>query len=95
MDRKGFFWSDGRIFDLLFGKETLAEAEAGIPYDEQIGIINREVRKKKKELRQKHGMFYQFKLGAKEAQKDLKSATSYAKVLAASKKPKGLPEDKK
>ncbi|OBA24016.1 hypothetical protein METBIDRAFT_30371 [Metschnikowia bicuspidata var. bicuspidata NRRL YB-4993] len=94
VDRKGFFWSDGRVFDLLFGKETLAEAEAGIPYDEQIGIIHREVKKKKKELRAKHGIFYQFKLGAQEAQKDLKSATSYAKTLAASKKPKGLPKDK-
>lgn len=95
VDRKGFFWSDGRIFDLLFGKETLAEAEAGIPYDEQIGIIHREVKKKKKELREKHGVFYQFKLGAKEAKKDLKSATGYAKTLAASKKPKGLPKEKK
>ncbi|KAM9896502.1 hypothetical protein OXX69_010623 [Metschnikowia pulcherrima] len=95
VDRKGFFWSDGRIFDLLFGKETLAEAEAGIPYDEQIGIIHREVKKKKKELREKHGVFYQFKLGAKEAQKDLKSATSYAKILAANKTPKALPKDKK
>ncbi|GEQ69654.1 hypothetical protein JCM33374_g3327 [Metschnikowia sp. JCM 33374] len=95
VDRKGFFWSDGRVFDLLFGKETLAEAEAGIPYDEQIGIIHREVKKKKKQLREEHGIFYQFKLGAKEAQKDLKSATSYAKILAASRKPKELPKEKK
>ncbi|EEQ39253.1 hypothetical protein CLUG_03381 [Clavispora lusitaniae ATCC 42720] len=93
VDRKGFFWSDGRVFDLLFGKETIAEAEAGIPYDEQIGIVNREVRKKKKELRAKHGVFYQWKLGAQEAQKDLKSATNYVKSLKSS-NPKGLPKDK-
>lgn len=79
VDRKGFFWSDGRIFDLLFGKETLAEAEAGIPYDEQIGIMLREVKKKKKELRAKHGIFYQFKLGAEEAKLDVKKAQGLIK----------------
>lgn len=95
VDRKGFFWSDGRVFDLLFGKETIAEAEAGIPYDEQIGIVNREVRKKKKQLREEHGMFYQWKLGAKEAQSDLKSASSYIKSLKSGKDSKGLPKGKK
>lgn len=95
VDRKGFFWSDGRVFDLLFGKESIAEAEAGIPYDEQIGIVNREVKKKKKELREKHGMFYQFKLGAKEAKNDLNTATNYVKTLRTGKKdPKALPQDK-
>lgn len=93
VDRKGFFWSDGRVFDLLFGKETIAEAEAGIPYDEQIGIVNREVKKKKKELRDKHGVFYQWKLGAQEAKKDVKVATNYVKSLQGS-KPKALPKDK-
>ncbi|ODV78539.1 uncharacterized protein CANTADRAFT_6905 [Suhomyces tanzawaensis NRRL Y-17324] len=81
VDRKGFFWSDGRVFDFLFGKETLAEAEAGIPYDEQIGIMNREVKKKKKQLRAEHGMFYQWKWGAKELQKDIGVAGSYVKSL--------------
>lgn len=91
VDRKGFFWSDGRIFDLLFGKESLAEAEAGIPYDEQIGIVNREVRKKKKALREKHGMFWQFKLGAKEAKSDLNKAFKYVKG-SSKPKSKGLPK---
>lgn len=91
VDRKGFFWSDGRVFDFLFGKETIAEAEAGIPYDEQIGIVNREVRKKKKELREKHGVFYQWKLGAKEATKDVTAATNYVKTLRGN-SPKGLPK---
>lgn len=98
VDRKGFFWSDGRVFDYLFGKETLAEAEAGIPYDEQIGIVHREVKKKKKELRDKHGMFYQFKLGAKDAQNDLSLATSYVKKLnqgKTKKLPKGTSKKEK
>lgn len=71
IDRKGFFWSDGRIFDYLFGKETIAEAEAGIPYDEQIGIVHKQVQQKKKQLREKHGMFYQWKFQKQEMKKDL------------------------
>ncbi|SGZ51822.1 CIC11C00000003516 [Sungouiella intermedia] len=94
VDRRGFFWSDGRVFDILFGKETIAEAEAGIPYDEQIGIVNREVKKKKKELRAKHGMFYQWKLGALEVKGDLNKATNYVKSLRSGNDPKGLPKDK-
>lgn len=94
VDRKGFFWSDGRVFDFLFGKETIAEAEAGIPYDEQIGIVSREVRRKKKELRAEHGIFYQWKLGADEAKQDLKSAASYVKELKAA-NTKRLPKGKK
>lgn len=97
VDRRGFFWSDGRVFDLLFGKETIAAAEAGIPYDEQIGIVNREVKKKKKELREKHGMFYQWKLGAAEAKNDLKTASSYVKELTSKQLrvlPKGNEKDR-
>lgn len=94
VDRKGFFWSDGRVFDVLFGKETIAEAEAGVPYDEQIGIVHREVKKKKQELRAKHGMFYQFKLGAQEAKQDLNSAANYVKSLKSSDE-KNLPPGKK
>lgn len=75
IDRKGFFWSDGRIFDYLFGKESIAEAEAGIPYDEQIGIVSREVRKKKKQLRNEHGIFYNFKLQGEEVKRDIKKLT--------------------
>lgn len=95
VDRRGFFWSDGRVFDFLFGKETIAEAEAGIPYDEQIGIVNREVKKKKKELRAKHGIFYQWKLGAQEAKLDLNKATNYVKTLRELKGPKSLPKNDK
>lgn len=81
VDRRGFFWSDGRVFDLLFGKETMAEAEAGIPYDEKIGMLNREVQMQKKELRKKYGIFYRFRLGAEEVKSDTKKVTSYVKLL--------------
>ena len=82
IDRKGFFWGDGRVFDFLFGKETLAAAEAGIPYDEQIGIMHREVKKKKKQLRDEHGIFYKWKLGAQDVKQDVKLlGLSYAKQI--------------
>lgn len=86
VDRKGFFWSDGRVFDYIFGKETVAEAEAGIPYDEQIGIMDREVRKKKKQLRKEHGFFWKWKLAGKEAQHDAKKAANYIADLRKSNK---------
>ena len=73
VDRKGFFWSDGRVFDYLFGKETLQEAEAGIPYDKQFGIINQEVKKKKQQLREKHGVLWRYKMAAEEFGKDIKN----------------------
>ncbi|KAK6454053.1 uncharacterized protein RJT20DRAFT_65541 [Scheffersomyces xylosifermentans] len=96
VDRKAFFWSDGRVFDYLFGKESLAEAEAGIPYDEQIGIVNRELKKKRQQLKQEHGFFYKWKLGAKDVQQDIQSATNYVKSLNEKKSgKKSLPKGKK
>lgn len=91
IDRSGFFWSDGRVFDYLFGKESLAEAEAGVPYDEQIGIVNREIKKKRKQLRQEHGIFYRWKLLTKELKEDVKSAPNYLKNLTSSKNPRISP----
>lgn len=93
VDRRGFFWSDGRIFDFLFGKESMSEAEAGIPYDEKVGMLNREVQKKKKEMRNKYGRFYQFKLGAEEVKHDAEIASSYVSLLKQSKNRKALPKD--
>lgn len=98
VDRKGFFWSDGRVFDYLFGKESIAEAEAGIPYDEQIGIVNRELKKKRKQLKEEHGFFYKWKLGAKDMKQDIDTATNYVKTLNENRKTKSkktLPKGKK
>lgn len=94
VDRKGFFWSDGRVFDFLFGKETIAEAEAGIPYDEQVGIVNREVEKKRKELRQKHGFFYKWKIQAQDMKADANRAVGYIKNLRGQEKIEEKSEEK-
>lgn len=79
VDRKGFFWSDGRVFDYLFGKESIEEAEAGIPYDEQFGIINREMKKKKQQLKNEHGFLWRYKMAAKEFGSDVKKVTGLVK----------------
>lgn len=94
VDRKGFFWSDGRVFDFLFGKETIAEAEAGIPYDEQIGIMSREVNKKKQELKAKHGFFYKWKIQAQDMKEDATVVADYVQKIRSNKKsPKSLPKN--
>ncbi|RCK60334.1 hypothetical protein Cantr_08536 [Candida viswanathii] len=77
VDRKGFFWSDGRVFDYLFGKETLEEAEAGVPYDEQFGIINREMKKKRKQLKEEHGFFWRYKMAGQEFEKDVRKLLGF------------------
>lgn len=89
IDRKGFFWLDGRVFDYLFGNESLAEAEAGVPYDEQIGIMNREVRRQKQKLREKHGRFYMWKWGSQEVKRDINRAKNYTQRLSGGKKELG------
>ena len=71
VDRKGFFWSDGRVFDYLFGKETLAEAEAGVPYDEQFGIINRERKKQNEKMKKLHGPLWRYKMAIGEFKSDV------------------------
>ncbi|KAK9460275.1 uncharacterized protein V1516DRAFT_625391 [Lipomyces oligophaga] len=36
VDRQGWFWGDGRVWDVLFGKESVAEAEKGLSGDDYI-----------------------------------------------------------
>ena len=50
----------------------MQEAEAGIPYDKQFGIINQS-EKKKQQLREKHGVLWRYKMAAEEFGKDIKN----------------------
>ncbi|KAI5953460.1 hypothetical protein KGF54_002832 [Candida jiufengensis] len=77
VDRKAFFWSDGRVFDYLFGKETIKESEAGIPYDKQIEIINKNLKLKKQKMKQKHGSFWHYKLAFGMFKDDLKKVGNF------------------
>ncbi|KAG7664030.1 uncharacterized protein J8A68_002468 [[Candida] subhashii] len=96
IDRRGFFWSDGRVFDYLFGKESLAESEAGVPYDAQFGLINSELKKKKRQLRQEHGWFWRFKMAGKLMMEDARKVGSYIGIGKPKEEDKSLPKgDKK
>ncbi|GMM35435.1 hypothetical protein DASC09_027600 [Saccharomycopsis crataegensis] len=78
-DRKGFFWGDGRLFDHLFGKESIEEADLGISYDDKVGAINERVRQESKRLRAEEGVAWQFKEQGKLMRDDLKSLVNIVK----------------
>ncbi|CAK9438427.1 uncharacterized protein LODBEIA_P26510 [Lodderomyces beijingensis] len=71
VDRKGFFWCDGRVFDYLFGKETIQEAEAGIPYDQQFALVNKQLKEQKRKLRNEHGLLWRYKMALGEFTSDV------------------------
>ncbi|KAK9447460.1 uncharacterized protein V1518DRAFT_421063 [Limtongia smithiae] len=56
VDRQGWFWGDGRVWDVLFGKQSVEDAEKGLSGDDLIRMEKRrrkfeeEQAKKKKEL---------------------------------------------
>ena len=85
---KGSSGQTAGFLTCCLAKETIAEAEAGIPYDEQVGMVNREVERKRKELRTKHGFFYKWKIQAQDMKQDVQGATNYVNTLRGSKKPK-------
>lgn len=43
-----FFGAHKRVFDASFGEYPVVEAEAGIPYDENMTMFNKEISKRKK-----------------------------------------------
>ncbi|KAK7205040.1 hypothetical protein BZA70DRAFT_278948 [Myxozyma melibiosi] len=52
VDRQGWFWGDGRVWDVLFGKESVEEAEKGLSGDDII-LMERRRRRFEKEQRKK------------------------------------------
>lgn len=70
VDRNGFFWGDGRVYDVLFGKEPVELAERGLSYDDVIRIQNNETSKKKAELRRQLGPAWQVKMAGKIMKED-------------------------
>lgn len=72
VDRKGFFWGDGRLFDHLFGKESIEEADLGISYDDKFGAINEKLKQDIGKLKAEDGFGWQFKEQAKMLKQDVK-----------------------
>ncbi|ODV90064.1 hypothetical protein CANCADRAFT_15178, partial [Tortispora caseinolytica NRRL Y-17796] len=54
VDRAGWFWGDGRVWDVIFGKKAVNEAEKGITYQKKWDIARQEreknIEKKKLEV---------------------------------------------
>lgn len=79
VDRLGFFWGDGRVFDHLFGKESIEEADKGISYDDKVGAINEKIRLEKRRLRKEKGLGWQLKEKGKYVNSDIRKLVSAVK----------------
>ncbi|KAJ8098337.1 hypothetical protein POJ06DRAFT_259212 [Lipomyces tetrasporus] len=53
VDRQGWFWGDGRVWDVLFGKECIEEAEKGLSGDDLIKIEQRKQKQEQKAIKAK------------------------------------------
>lgn len=81
VDRKGFFWVDGRVQDFLFGKESVREAEAGVSYDQKHGLAAQDLKRKKERLRKELGVGWQLKMQAQIMREDLLAVGKAVKGL--------------
>ncbi|KAI0463412.1 hypothetical protein LJB42_003439 [Komagataella kurtzmanii] len=85
VDRKGFFWGDGRIHDYLFGKETIEEAEKGLSYDQKIGIMNQRKKAGEEKLKKELGVGWRYKAQAKLLKEDISKLKKIVKQVPGSK----------
>ncbi|ODV62002.1 uncharacterized protein ASCRUDRAFT_75233 [Ascoidea rubescens DSM 1968] len=76
VDRNGFFWGDGRIFDILFGKESIKEAEAAISWEDRYAAMNEKIESNKLKLKEKHGFLWRTKESFNLFKQDVKSIPS-------------------
>lgn len=72
VDRNAWFWGDGRVFDILFGKESLEEAQKGQSYNEKLKEASDALKEEREKQRKEHGPFWQHKLGKELVKNDLK-----------------------
>lgn len=61
MDRKGFFWGDGRVYDHIFGKEPIEEAAKGFSYNDRLRMRRELINAKEEEMKKKHGKTWRLK----------------------------------
>lgn len=74
VDRSGWFWGDGRVWDVLFGKEPVDQAELGLSYDDMLKIRQKEVDRVSYNLKQELGPAWKLKAMAKLMKEDLQTA---------------------
>jgi hypothetical protein len=71
VDRKGFFWGDGRVFDLLFSDDSVEKVENAKKIDEIYGDLIRERKHKEMQMRKELGFGWRTKAGAKLLKEDI------------------------
>lgn len=71
VDRKGFFWGDGRVFDLLFSDDSIEKVENAKKIDAIYGDMIRERKHKQLELKKELGFGWRTKAGAKLMKEDI------------------------
>jgi hypothetical protein len=76
VDRKGFFWGDGRVFDLLFSNDSVEKVENAKKIDEVYGEMIRERKHKELELKKELGMGWKTKAKAKLLKEDIEKLKS-------------------
>lgn len=91
VDRKGFFWGDGRIFDLLFSDDSIEKVESAKKIDEVYGDMIRERKHKEIQMRKELGFGWRTKASAKLMKEDIDKL----KALVSDKKVPTVKEDKK
>lgn len=76
IDRSGWFWGDGRVYDVLFGKEPIDQAELGISYDTMLKIKQKQKNQVAFNLKQELGPAWKLKTMAGIMKEDLNKAGS-------------------
>lgn len=71
VDRSGWFWGDGRVYDVIFGKESVEQAELGLSYDDMLKIQESQKKKAIFNLKQELGPAWKLKAMAKLVKEDV------------------------
>ncbi|GMG40357.1 unnamed protein product [Ambrosiozyma monospora] len=76
VDRKGFFWGDGRMFDLLFSKDSIEKVENSKRIDEQYADILKLKKENEDKLKRELGFGWRTKAKGKMLKEDLNKLKS-------------------
>ena len=79
VDRKGFFWGDGRVFDLLFSNDSIEKVESAKKIDEVYGDLIRERKNKEMQMRKELGFGWKTKAKAKLMKEDIEKLKQIVK----------------
>lgn len=89
VDRSGWFWGDGRVYDVIFGKEPVDQAELGISYDDMLKIKQKQKNQVAFNLKQELGPAWKLKAMTTLLKEDVSKAGSALGIKEA-KKPKSI-----